>query len=159
MCEQKFIRWVEKDSNGEVHMGQMPAQRIQENLRVYESKARRMLAETGADHVTYGIMCFNEDGDAEQLALRLQPMDDERYSRYAAGMENVTVYAVHKKWFAATKWSPKDVIAAAKAQGVTLTEEVASDWWELNECWFQHRMLEYGLKMLSEVEFKKGEGT
>lgn len=57
------------------------------------------------------------------------------------------------QWFAITKWSPEDAMAAAKEQGVTLTKEQAIAWWSRNENRFQNMMVEHGNEVLSNMDF------
>lgn len=59
------------------------------------------------------------------------------------------------RWFAATRWSPGDVMVAAKEQGVTLTEELAAVWWRKNERHFQDLMVTHGNEILSRVDFRR----
>lgn len=61
------------------------------------------------------------------------------------------------QWFAVTRWSPEDAIAAAAEQGVTLTEEQAVAWWKRNERRFQDLMVEHGNEILSNMDFEEGD--
>lgn len=101
MSELRWVRWTQWDAGGMVGAGQMPLRRVQEHLRQFEAKAKKMLDETGADHVVYGVKHYKTDDgvledELEEVRFYLQPMDDERFERDVASMKNVIVYAVHK---------------------------------------------------------------
>lgn len=60
-----------------------------------------------------------------------------------------------QKWFATTRWSLEDVIAAAEERGVTLTEEQAVEWWRRNERRFKDLLVEQGNAILAEMDFNE----
>ena len=45
-----------------------------------------------------------------------------------------------EKWYGIVRWCAEDVIAAAKQNGVTLTEAQAEKWLEKNERWFKEML-------------------
>ena len=59
------------------------------------------------------------------------------------------------QWFAITRWSAEDVLAAAEEQGVTLTEAQAIEWWKRNERRFEEMMIEHGNEILSDIDFEE----
>lgn len=61
------------------------------------------------------------------------------------------------QWFAVTRWSAEDVLAAAEEQGVTLTEAQAIEWWKRNERRFEELMIEHGNEILSDMDFEEDE--
>lgn len=56
-------------------------------------------------------------------------------------------------WFGVTRWAVEDVIQAAMANGIKLTEEQAVKWWRQNESAFSNLMVAYGNEVLSEMDF------
>ena len=68
---------------------------IQLNLQKFEQEAKKLLDETGADHVVYGMKIY-EDGHLKEARFYLQPMSEEEFDRVAS-LSGVIVYALHKK--------------------------------------------------------------
>lgn len=60
-----------------------------------------------------------------------------------------------QKWFAVTRWSAEDVVAAAKAKGVHMTEQQAVDWWRKNESAFRDTITQYGNEILADMNFEE----
>ena len=96
MSGLKWVRWTQWDASGMIGRGQMLLGWVQNNLQRFEREARKLLAETGADHVLYGMKHYDDAGELEEVRFYLQPMDDEWFDRYVASYKGVTVYAVHK---------------------------------------------------------------
>ena len=90
-----LVRWSYWPKVGPVEYGKMPRNKMQENLQRFEVEARKLLAETGADHVVYGRKLYNEDGELEELRFYLVPMTDDEFDDVAA-LKNQQVYALHK---------------------------------------------------------------
>lgn len=57
------------------------------------------------------------------------------------------------KWYGIVRWATDDVIAAAEANGITLTEYQAKKWWKKNEQSFKNMMTEQGNEILSYMDF------
>ena len=74
----------------------MPRKKMQENLQRFEVEARKLLAETGADHVLYGRKLYNENGELDELRFYLLPMSDEEFEERGVPLKNQQVYAIHK---------------------------------------------------------------
>ena len=68
---------------------------IQLNLQKFEQEAQKLLKETGADHVVYGMKIY-EDGHLKEARFYLQPMNEEEFDRVAS-LSGVMVYALHKR--------------------------------------------------------------
>lgn len=68
---------------------------IQLNLQKFEQEAKKLLEETGADHVVYGMKIY-EDGRLKEARFYLQPMNEEEFERVAK-LRGVVVYALHKR--------------------------------------------------------------
>ena len=90
----EWIRWSRWDSNGRIERGQMRWQDIQLYLQKFEQEAKKLLDETGADHVVYGMKIY-EDGHLKEVRFYLQPMSEEEFDRVAS-LSGVIVYALHK---------------------------------------------------------------
>ena len=95
MSDPYWVRWSHWTDQGMVEHGQMPRKKMQENLQRFEVEARKLLAETGADHVVYGRKLYTEDGELEEIRFYLVQMTDEEFDDVAA-LKNQQVYAVHK---------------------------------------------------------------
>ena len=80
---------------GRIEGGQMRWRDIQLNLQKFEREAKKLLDETGADHVVYGMKLY-EDGHLKEVRFYLQPMDEEEFDRVAR-LKGVMVYALHKR--------------------------------------------------------------
>lgn len=52
------------------------------------------------------------------------------------------------------RWSTDDVIAAANANGITLTEDQAKMWWKKNEQSFKNMITEHGVEVLTYMNFE-----
>ena len=96
MSDPSLVRWSCWPKVGPVEHGKMPRNKMQENLHRYESEARKLLAETGADHVVYGRKLYTEDGELEELRFYLMPMTDEEFEKEVVPLKSQQVYAVHK---------------------------------------------------------------
>lgn len=68
---------------------------IQLNLQKFEQEAKKLLEETGADHVVYGMKIY-EDGHLKEARFYLRPMNEEEFERVAK-LRGVVVYALHKR--------------------------------------------------------------
>ncbi len=88
------IDWSQWTEGGMVGMGQMTLQDVQGNLQKFEQEARKVMDETGADHVVYGMKIY-EDGHLKEVRFYLQPMSEEEFDRVAS-LSGVIVYALHK---------------------------------------------------------------
>lgn len=89
-----WIRWSWWDEGGMVGVGQMPTRDMQKHLREFELAAKKILEDTGADHVVYGMKIYDDDGELEEIRFYKQPMGEEEFDR-VAGIKGVHVYALH----------------------------------------------------------------
>ncbi len=96
MGDPYWVRWSHWTDLGMVELGQMPRNKMQETLQRYEVEARKLLAETGADHVVYGRKLYTDDGELEELRFYLLPMTDAEFEERVARLKNQQVYAIHK---------------------------------------------------------------
>lgn len=68
---------------------------IQLNLQKFEQEAQKLLKETGADHVVYGMKIY-EDGHLKEARFYLKPLSEEEFD-LVASLSGVMVYALHKR--------------------------------------------------------------
>lgn len=80
-----------------IDMGKMHIKNINEKLREYEKVAHKMLEETGADHVIYGVKYYDDNDRVEKVHLHMTPMDENTFCLRTEKLENALVYAVHKR--------------------------------------------------------------
>lgn len=91
----KWVKWTHWTKEGCVEFGQMPMENVQKNLQTFETEARKILKETGADHVLYGVKLLGDDYEVEEVKFYLEPMTDEEFEKKVASIPGVQVYAVH----------------------------------------------------------------
>ena len=96
MNDPYWVQWSHWTDQGMVEFGQMPRKKMQENLQRFEVEARKLLAETGADHVLYGRKLYDDDGELDELRFYLFPMTDEEFEKEVVPLNGQQVYAVHK---------------------------------------------------------------
>lgn len=90
-----WVRWTQWTSEGMVNFGQMPVKDVGQNLRKFEQEAGKIMRETGAAHVLYGVKLYDDDGDLQEVKFYLEPMDDARFEKDVASKTGVVVYALH----------------------------------------------------------------
>lgn len=90
-----WVRWSNWTDKGMVEMGQMKKKDMQKNLQRFEVEAKKILENTGADHVVYGRKRFDEDGELKEIRFYLTPMSDDEFERVAR-VPRQQVYALHK---------------------------------------------------------------
>ena len=60
-----WVRWRHWTENGLVAFGQMPLRDVGRELQKFEAEAIKILKETGADHVLYGVKEYDSDGNLD----------------------------------------------------------------------------------------------
>lgn len=93
----KYVKWMQWGKTGLVGHGMMTLSEAQKELSKFELAAKKLLDETGADHVVYGITKYDDEGEIVDIRFYLKPMNDFRFQVDVAVMENVRVYALHKR--------------------------------------------------------------
>lgn len=93
---ERYVKWMQWSKNGLINHGMMTLPEIRKMLLQFESEAKKLLHETGADHVVYGITRYDDKGEIEDVRFYLEPMNDFRFQVDVAVMQNVRVYALHK---------------------------------------------------------------
>ena len=69
---------------------------IQKCIREFEKEAKKVLEETGADHVVYAVKYYDDDEALEEIRFYMIPMADEEFRKDVAGKPGIRVYALHK---------------------------------------------------------------
>ena len=93
-----WVRWRHWTENGLVAVGQMPLRDVGRELQKFEAEALKILKETGADHVLYGVKEYDSDGDLDMVRFYLEPMSEQEFEdRVVKNSAGMTVYAVHKR--------------------------------------------------------------
>lgn len=69
---------------------------VMSNLREREITARKILKESGCDHVVYGAKYYSCTGALEEVRYYMKPMNEKEFEAVAL-MRNVLVFAVHKR--------------------------------------------------------------
>ena len=90
-----FVDWSQWGDMGMIAHGQMPIRDVASNLRKFEQEAKRILKETDADHVVYGVKYYNADGNLDRVHFHLMAVTDERFDSIAR-LSDVVVCALHK---------------------------------------------------------------
>lgn len=96
MNNDSCIRWSQWNNGGVAAFGQMPKRDMQKKLQDFEVEARKLLKQTGADHVVYGVKHFSEEGGLEGIRFYLKLMDEDEFERNVANVPGWQVYAVHR---------------------------------------------------------------
>lgn len=92
----KYVKWMQWGKTGLVGHGMMTLSEAQKELSKFESAAKKLLDEPGADHVVYGIVKYNDEGEIVDVRFYLEPMSDFRFQVDVTVMQNIRVYALHK---------------------------------------------------------------
>lgn len=91
----KWVRWSQWENNTQIAMGQMPMKNIKANVLKFKEEAKRVLNNTGADHVLYCVKLFDEDDCLEEVKFYMLPMTDDEFHYQVACRSGIMVYAVH----------------------------------------------------------------
>ena len=95
MKNNGWVQWQQWTASGLVGFGRMPVKDVGQNLRKFEQEAGKIMRETGAAHVLYGVKLYDDDGDLQEVKFYLEPMDDARFEKDVASKTGVVVYALH----------------------------------------------------------------
>lgn len=98
MKNDGWVRWSQWYRDGDFSFGQMPLRAVQPELQKFKKEAHRLLQETGADHVLYGVEEYDSDGDLEEVRFYLEPMNEDEFEEHVVKKSaGLVVYAVHKR--------------------------------------------------------------
>lgn len=92
----KWVRWSRWTDEGMAEFGQGPLNKLEESIREFEKNAKKVLEETGADHVVYAVKYYDDNGGLEEIRFYMIPMTDEEFQKDVAGKPGIRVYALHK---------------------------------------------------------------
>lgn len=90
----KCVRWTQWN-NGCIGHGTMPVKSISSEMVKFGCHAKQVLDETGADHVLYGIVEY-EDDEPSSVKFYMLPMSEEEYESKVVGLRKCIVYALHR---------------------------------------------------------------
>lgn len=76
--------------------GEMPLPDAESRIRELAWQAKKLLEETGADHVVYAVMRFGVELP-EEVEFHMIPLTDAQFEERAVNEPGIVVYAVHKK--------------------------------------------------------------
>ena len=95
---EKFVKWSQWSGIGLMNFGQMSMKDINKTLQEFNVEAIKILKETGADHVLYGIKFYDKsDEHLEEVRFYMLPLSDEEFDRKFNISMNMIVYAVHRR--------------------------------------------------------------
>lgn len=92
----KWVRWSRWTDAGMVEFGQGPLNKLEESIREFEQDAKKVLEDTGADHVVYAVKYYDDNGELDEIRFYMIPMTDEEFQKDVAGKPGIRVYALHK---------------------------------------------------------------
>jgi len=92
----KWVRWSHWTDAGMVEFGQGPLNKLEESIREFEQDAKKVLEDTGADHVVYAVKYYDDNGELDEIRFYMIPMTDEEFQKDVAGKPGIRVYALHK---------------------------------------------------------------
>lgn len=96
MSDPGWVRWSQWTEQGMVGAGTMRKREMQEQLQRFEVKAREVLAETGSDHVLYGIKFYDKNDEVVDLHFYMMPLSDDEFEKEVVPLKGQQVYAIHK---------------------------------------------------------------
>lgn len=92
-----MVRWVAYGRYGRVGGGRMPASQVLPGIQKAEKKASKVLKETGADHVLYGMKIYDEENRLQIVHFYMWPMQEEEFDKLATRSRGALVYALHRR--------------------------------------------------------------
>lgn len=93
----KWVGWSRWSDAGMVEFGQGPLNKLEESIREFEQEAKKVLEDTGADHVVYAVKYYDDNGELDEIRFYMIPMNDEEFDKDVASKPGIRVYALHKK--------------------------------------------------------------
>ena len=97
MEQDRLVRWQFRTRYGLSDSGRMPKRNVQRELLRCEVEAAKVLRDTEADHVLYGVKKYTQNGLLSCVTFYLWPMTDEEFeNRVVQNSAGLVVYAVHK---------------------------------------------------------------
>lgn len=75
----------------------MPVSQVLPDIQKAEQKASKVLKETGADHVLYGMKIYDEYGRLQMVHFYMWSMQEKEFDKLATRSRNALVYALHRR--------------------------------------------------------------
>lgn len=92
----RYVKWSHVNQDGFVGKDWMLRSEVQNKIQEFEQAAKKILEDTGADHVLYAIKYFDDNCTLEEVKFYELPMTDEEFEDRVARQVRVQVYALHK---------------------------------------------------------------
>lgn len=90
----RFERWVGAIC---IDYGMMPVKNVQKILQDYEKEAKKLLDESGADHVIYGYKQYDKKDNLCKVCFYQETeLTEEEFLERTKGVTGI-VYALHKR--------------------------------------------------------------
>lgn len=96
MKNDGWVRWFQWDNGCMINFGQMRVKEVDGHLREFAKEARKVMEETCADHVVYGMKLYDDDGDLEEVKFYMVPMNDSDFQSDVASLKGCVIYALHR---------------------------------------------------------------
>lgn len=92
-----WVQYEQWNADGFVREGVLPVRDIQKYLKEFELAAKKLIDETGADHVVYAWKKYNEHGELCKICFyEGTVLDDEKFYDRTDKLPGI-VYALHKR--------------------------------------------------------------
>lgn len=75
----------------------MPASQVLPDIQKAEKKASKVLKETGADHVLYGMKIYDGENRLQIVHFYMWPMQEEEFDKLATRSRGTLIYALHRR--------------------------------------------------------------
>lgn len=92
---ENLATWHQWDETGVIAYGNMSYPDAMKEMQEFELEAKKVLEETGADHVVYGSRKLTVYG--WEVNYYMIPMDDERFYKDIWRIKDRLIYALHKR--------------------------------------------------------------
>lgn len=89
------VTWHQWDETGVIAYGNMSYPDAMKEMQEFELEAKKVLEETGADHVVYGSRKLTVYG--WEVNYYMIPMSDERFYKDIWRIKDRLIYALHKR--------------------------------------------------------------
>lgn len=91
-----LVRYCDIGRSGRLTYGYIDAAEMQKKLQRDGQEAKRLMKETGAAHVVYGMKHYEETGALESVSFCMVPMREGAFRKTADQAHDCMVYAVHR---------------------------------------------------------------
>ena len=91
----KWVKWSHWTDAGMAEFGQGPLNKVVESIQQFGQEAKKVLKETGADHVVYAIKYLDDNGELDEVCFYMHPMTEEEFEKEVANKPGVQVCALH----------------------------------------------------------------